>query len=82
MYIHNISSSFKNILAPLSGQFANLIKDSSLLSVIAVNELTQNAQEVNSYTFATLEAYVVLAIAYLVLTLPISILSRYLERKY
>lgn len=72
----------KNILAPLSGQFANLIKDSSLLSVIAVNELTQNAQEVNSYTFATLEAYVVLAIAYLVLTLPISILSRYLERKY
>lgn len=72
----------KNILAPLSGQFANLIKDSSLLSVIAVNELTQNAQEINSYTFATLEAYVILAIAYLILTLPISVISRYLERKY
>ncbi|HEH3626604.1 TPA: amino acid ABC transporter permease [Campylobacter jejuni] len=71
----------KNILAPLSGQFANLIKDSSLLSVIAVNELTQSAQEINSYTFATLEAYVILAITYLVLTLPISIFSRYLERK-
>lgn len=42
----------KNILAPLSGQFANLIKDSSLLSVIAVNELTQSAQEINSYTFS------------------------------
>lgn len=66
----------KNILAPL-----NLIKDSSLLSVIAVNELTQSAQEINSYTFATLEAYVILAITYLVLTLPISIFSRYLERK-
>lgn len=71
----------KNILAPLSGQFTNLIKDSSLLSVIAVNELTQSAQEINSYTFATLEAYVILAITYLVLTLPISIFSRYLERK-
>ncbi|HEF7341162.1 TPA: amino acid ABC transporter permease [Campylobacter jejuni] len=71
----------KNILAPLSGQFANLIKDSSLLSVIAVNELTQSAQEINSYTFATLEAYVILAITYLILTLPISIFSRYLERK-
>ncbi|ULN99752.1 amino acid ABC transporter permease [Campylobacter molothri] len=72
----------KNILAPISGQLANLIKDSSLLSVIAVNELTQNVQEVNSYVFATLEGYIILAIAYLVLTLPIGLLSRYLERKY
>lgn len=72
----------KNILAPLSGQFANLIKDSSLLSVIALNELTQNIQEVNSYIFATLEGYIVLALAYLILTLPISLFSRFLERKY
>ncbi|EAM0652381.1 amino acid ABC transporter permease [Campylobacter jejuni] len=72
---------FPQALKTLSGQFANLIKDSSLLSVIAVNELTQSAQEINSYTFATLEAYVILAITYLVLTLPISIFSRYLERK-
>ncbi|TKX30022.1 amino acid ABC transporter permease [Campylobacter estrildidarum] len=72
----------KNILAPTSSQLANLIKDSSLLSVIAVNELTQNIQEINSYNFATLEGYIILAILYLVLTLPISLFSRYLEGKY
>ena len=72
----------KNILAPISGQLANLIKDSSLLSVIALNELTQSIQEVNSYIFATLEGYIVLAFAYLILTLPIGVFSRYLERKY
>lgn len=72
----------KNILAPISGQLANFIKDSSLLSVIALNELTQSIQEVNSYIFATLEGYIVLAFAYLILTLPIGVFSRYLERKY
>ncbi|EAH8550468.1 amino acid ABC transporter permease [Campylobacter coli] len=73
---------FLYIIFPLSGQLANLIKDSSLLSVIALNELTQSIQEVNSYIFATLEGYIVLAFAYLILTLPIGVFSRYLERKY
>lgn len=64
------------------GNLLTLIKDSSLLSVIALNELTQSMQEVNSYIFATLEGYIVLAFAYLILTLPIGVFSRYLERKY
>ncbi|WP_366559241.1 amino acid ABC transporter permease [Campylobacter sp.] len=71
----------KNILAPLSGQLSNLIKDSSLLSVIAISELTQNAQEINAFTFSTLEIYIPLALCYLILTLPISIFSRTLEKK-
>ena len=49
---------------------------------MALNELTQSIQEVNSYIFATLEGYIVLAFAYLILTLPIGVFSRYLERKY
>lgn len=72
----------KSILAPLSGQLSNLIKDSSLLSVIAVSELTQNAQEINAFTFSTLEIYIPLAFCYLILTLPISLGSRFLEKKY
>lgn len=71
----------KNVLAPLSGQFANLIKDSSLLSIISINELTQSAKEINSYTFSTLEAYIPLAIFYLILTLPILFLSKYFDKK-
>jgi polar amino acid transport system permease protein len=73
---------FKRILPPLAGQFVSLIKDSSLLSVIAVREFTMNAQEVNSFTFSTLESYLPLAFGYLILTYPISWLSKYLEKKY
>ena len=54
----------------------------SLLSVIAVNELTQNAREVNAFTYSTLEAYLPLAAGYLLLTLPLSWISRRLERRY
>jgi polar amino acid transport system permease protein len=72
----------RRILPPLAGQFASLIKDSSLLSIIAVSEFTLNAQEINSFTFSTLESYLPLAVGYLLLTLPISLFSRYLEQKY
>ncbi len=73
---------FKKILPPLAGQFASLIKDSSLLSIISISEFTLNAQEVNAFTYSTLESYIPLAIGYLALTLPISIISKNLERKF
>ena len=72
----------RRILPPLAGQFGALIKDSSLLSIIAVSELTLNAQEVNAFTYSALESYLPLAAGYLLLTLPISMFSRYLEKKY
>ncbi len=72
----------RRILPPLAGQFASLVKDSSLLSIIAVSEFTLNAQEVNAFTFSTLESYLPLAVGYLLLTLPISLFSRYLEQKF
>lgn len=71
----------KRILPALAGQFVSLIKDSSLLSVIAISEFTLNAQEVNSFTYSTLESYIPLAVGYFILTIPISLFSRYLERK-
>ncbi|MGL5123655.1 MAG: amino acid ABC transporter permease [Fusobacteriaceae bacterium] len=72
----------KRIMPSLAGQIASLIKDSSLLSIIAVNEFTKNIQEVDSLTFAPIENYFVLAIGYLLITFPISIISKKLERKY
>jgi polar amino acid transport system permease protein len=68
-------------LPPLAGQFASLVKNSSLLSIIGISELTLNAQEVNTYTFSALESYVPLALGYLILTLPISLWTQSLERK-
>lgn len=73
---------FRQTLPPLAGQFASIVKDSSLLSIIAVSEFTLNAQEVNAFTYSTLESYLPLAVGYLVITLPISLLSRRLEKKF
>lgn len=70
------------VLPPLAGQFASLIKDSSLLSIIAIKEFTMAAREINANTFSTIESYIPLAIGYLLLTIPISILTSSLERKY
>ena len=72
----------RQLVPPLTGQFASIIKDSSLLSIIAVSEFTLNAQEVNAFTYSTLESYLPLAIGYLLLTLPVSLVSRILERKF
>jgi len=71
----------RQTLPPLTGQFVSLIKDSSLLSIIGLSEFTQNAREVNSYTFSSLESYIPLAVGYLILTLPISLWTRHLEQR-
>jgi polar amino acid transport system permease protein len=70
------------VLPAVAGQFVSLVKDSSLLSVIAVSEFTLAAQEVNAFTYSTLESYLPLAAGYLLLTLPLSALSRLLERRF
>jgi polar amino acid transport system permease protein len=72
----------RQIIPPLAGQFASIIKDSSLLSIIGINELTNSAQQINSATYSTLESYLPLGIAYLILTLPISLWSNQLEKRF
>ena len=72
---------YKRIIPPLTGQFASIIKDSSLLSIISISEFTMNAQEVNAYTYSTLESYIPLGIGYLMLTYPISFWAKKLEER-
>lgn len=71
----------RQTLPPLAGQFVSLIKDSSLLCIIGINEFTQSARQVNSNTFSTMESYIPLAFGYLILTLPISLWTRWLEKR-
>ena len=68
-------------LPALTGQLASMVKDSSLLSAIAVIELTQTMQEISAATFNLFGTYLFLAGAYLCLTLPIMFVSRYFERR-
>jgi len=70
----------RRIVAPVTGQFVSCIKDSSLLSVISVRELTKAAEVVNATTYKTFEAYLPLALFYLLLTWPLSHLTGRLER--
>jgi polar amino acid transport system permease protein len=77
-----IPQAFRQVLPPLVGQLVSLIKDSSLLSVIAIAELTQSAQQASSNNYDNLETYFALALGYLVLTIPISLWSRWLERRF
>jgi len=80
MYVYVIfPQAFRRMLPALTGQFASIIKDSSLLSIISISEFTMNAQEVNAYTYSTLESYIPLAIGYLMLTYPISYYTNRLE---
>jgi len=69
-------------LPPLAGQFASLIKDSSLLSTVAIVEFTKSSGDVASLTYSNLECYLLLAPGYLILTLPISLWTRALERRH
>lgn len=77
-----IPQAVRRVLPGTAGQFANLIKDSSLLYVIGLSEFTARARGVNSFTYATYEAYLPLAVGYLVLTLPISLLCQWLEARF
>lgn len=70
----------KRIIPPVTGQFVSLIKDSSLLSVISVRELTKASEMINATTYKTFEAYLPLAVFYLLLTYPLSNLTRRLEK--
>jgi polar amino acid transport system permease protein len=72
----------RRILPSLAGQLSSLVKDSSLLSVIAVSEFTMNVMEVDSLTFRTFENLTFLALGYLAITVPISLLSKQLEKRF
>ena len=71
----------KKILPPLAGQFINLIKDSSLVSVMALTDLTKAGREVVSSTFSPFEVWFTVALMYLVLTGALSWLVQRLERR-
>ena len=76
-----LPQAFKRVLPPLAGQFISLIKDSSLVSVIAITDLTKSGREVITSTFATFEIWFVVAFLYLLLTSVLSQIIAWVERR-
>jgi len=77
-----LPQALKKILPPLSGQFISLIKDSSLVSVIAITDLTKSGREIITSTFATFEVWLVVAAMYLLVTSILSQIVYYMERRF
>jgi polar amino acid transport system permease protein len=74
-----LPQAFQRILPPLAGQFVSLIKDSSIVSVISIPELSFRANELMTGTLLTMEIWITVTIMYLVLTLPCSVAIQKLE---
>lgn len=76
-----LPQAFKRILPPLAGQFINLIKDSSLVSVISITDLTKAGREVVSGSFAPFEVWFTVAALYLLVTGSLSWAIQLLEKR-
>ena len=77
-----VPQAFKRVIPPLGNEFIALLKDSSLVSVIGFEELTRRGQLIIARTYGSLEIWVSVAILYLIMTLTISRLVAYLERRF
>lgn len=69
----------RRMVPPLTGEAVSLVKESSLLSVIGVAEVTFHAKNLAAASYDSFAAYIPLAALYLLVTLPLSWLSRRLE---
>jgi polar amino acid transport system permease protein len=76
-----LPQAMKRILPPLAGQFISLIKDSSLLGIIAVRELTKATREGVTTSLQPFEFFFICCALYLVLTFSLSMFVQYLERR-
>jgi len=67
-----LPQAIKIVIPPLGNQFINLVKNSSILSVLAVSELMYQADLISLRTFVVFDVYIFVAVFYLIITLPLS----------
>ena len=76
-----LPQAFKRVIPPLGNEFIALLKDSSLLSIIAIEELFYTGKIIAGRTFQPIPMYVAVALYYLVMTQIISQWVAYMERR-
>ena len=85
--LHSLSGFFNSVntgfgvLPALFNQFIISVKDTALLSVIVVNEITKQIQNYAAISFKTIQAYTTGAIFYVVLISVLIILQKQVERR-
>ena len=76
-----LPQALRQVLPPLAGQFISLVKDSAIVSVISIQELSYQGTQLMASTYLTIEVWVVVALLYLLLTFPASLGVGWLENK-
>ncbi|WP_391207574.1 amino acid ABC transporter permease [Psychrobacillus sp. L4] len=76
-----LPQAFRRVLPPLASQFIMLIKDSSLVSVIAATDLTLNAKNLVATSFRSIEVWTFVALIYFIMTFSLSLIIRYFEKR-
>lgn len=76
-----LPQAWRTILPPVGNEFIALLKDSSLVSVIAVSDILRKAKEFGAVSFKVLEAYAMAAMLYLLITLILSKLVGIMEAR-
>ncbi len=77
-----LPQAFRKVAFPLAGQFISTIKDSAIVSVISIQELTFQGMELMSATFLTFEIWITITLLYFILTFSLSSSVAFLEKKY
>lgn len=77
-----LPQAFKIVVPPLGNQFINLIKNSSILAMVAGLDLMYQGDLIASNTFNTFGTYIIVGCFYLILTLPLSYLMNYLDKHW
>ncbi|MDR0846701.1 MAG: amino acid ABC transporter permease [Lactobacillales bacterium] len=76
-----LPQAFKIVIPPLGNQFINLVKNSSILAVVAGLDLMYQGDAIAASTFETIPSYMLVGLFYLVITMPLSYLMNYLEKR-
>jgi polar amino acid transport system permease protein len=76
-----LPQALRRILPPLAGQFISTVKDSSIVSVISIQELTFQGMELMAATYMTFEIWITVVALYLLVTMTLSVFSRKLETR-
>jgi len=77
-----IPQAWRTILPPVGNEFIALLKDTSLVSILAVADILRRGREFAAESFAYFETYTVIALVYLIITLILSKLVSHLEERY
>jgi len=76
-----LPQTFRRVLPPLANEFAALIKDTSLVAFISMQDLLYNAKIIGARTYNVMSPYIGAAIIYLIMTTPVMQWSRSLEKR-